>query len=148
MLTGVLPRSVLRHARLLSTACSVVAVDIHEPLTQVARRNVAANGLSQKVSVAARDAALLERGRDVRHQGCNFVVLDLFDAGLLGDRVVQLLAAARMNALQPAATVLPAAATLYCMGIEALTSDVRGFDFRAFNKYRRAHDARRRVLVS
>jgi len=117
-------------------ADSVVAAEIHEPLAQVARRNVAANGMSRTVSVAMRDIGLLERGRDVRHQGCNFVVMDLFDAGLLGDRVVQLLATARMNVLQTGATVVPAAATLYCMGVEAHTSDVRGFDFGKFNKYR------------
>ena len=114
----------------------MVAVDIHESLATVARRNVAANGLSQRVSVATRDVGLLERGREVRQLGCNFVVVDLFDAGLLGDHVAPLLAMASRNVLQPGATVVPAAATVYCMGVEALTSDVRGFDFAAFNKYR------------
>jgi hypothetical protein len=32
--------------------------------------------------------------------------------------------------------MVPAAATVYCMGIEAYTTEVRGFDFSAFNKYR------------
>lgn len=45
-------------------------------------QNVAANGLSEKVSVVHRDAALLERGRDVRRLGANIVVVDMFDAGL------------------------------------------------------------------
>jgi protein arginine N-methyltransferase 7 len=115
---------------------SVVAVDIHASLALVARRNVAANGLSHRVSVASRDVGLIERGREVRQLGCNMVVMDLFDAGLLGDHVGQLLAMASRSVLQPGATVVPAAATVYCMGIEALTSDVRGFDFKAFNKYR------------
>lgn len=43
---------------------------------------MAANGLSEKVSVVHRDAALLERGRDVRRLGANIVVVDMFDAGL------------------------------------------------------------------
>ena len=116
--------------------CSVVAVDIHEPLALLARRNIAANGLSQRISVACCDVGLVERGRDVRQQGCNFVVMDMFDAGLLGDRIGTLLAMASRNVLQPGATVVPAAATVYCVGIEALTSDVHGFDFSAFNKYR------------
>jgi protein arginine N-methyltransferase 7 len=115
---------------------SVVAVDIHASLALVARRNVAANGLSHRVSVTSRDVGLIERGREVRQLGCNMVVMDLFDAGLLGDHVGRLLAMASRSVLQPGATVVPAAATVYCMGIEALTSDVRGFDFKAFNKYR------------
>jgi len=114
----------------------VVAVDIHEPLALLARRNIAANGLSQRISVACRDVGLIERGCEVRQQGCNFVVMDMFDAGLLGDRIGALLGMASRNVLQPGATVVPAAATVYCIGIEALTSDVHGFDFSAFNKYR------------
>jgi protein arginine N-methyltransferase 7 len=120
-----------------SAACSVVAVDIHEPLALVARRNIAANGLSQRISVACRDVGLIERGNEVRQQGCNFVVMDMLDAGLLGDRVGTLLGMVGRNVLQPGATVVPAAATVYCVGIEALTSDVHGFDFSKFNQYRR-----------
>lgn len=117
-------------------ADSVVAVDIHEAVATVARRNVAANGLSHRVSVTTRDVGLLERGKEVRQLGCNMVVMDLFDASLLGDHVSQLLALAKSQVLQPSTTVVPAAATVYCMGIEAMTSCVRGFDFKAFNKYR------------
>ena len=57
-------------------------------------------------------------------------------AGLLGSNWLYLLDMAKKNVLQPNATVIPAAATLYCAGIEARTGDVAGFDFSAFNKYR------------
>ena len=43
---------------------------------------------------------------------------------------------ARRNILQKDAVTVPAAATIYCMGIEALTGDVAGFDMNAINKYR------------
>lgn len=56
--------------------------------------------------------------------------------GLLGNNWLYLLDMAKKNVLQPGATVIPAAATLYCMGIEARTGDVCGFDFSSFNKYR------------
>ena len=36
----------------------------------------------------------------------------------------------------PPVTQVPAAATMYCMGVEAYTSEVSGFDMSAFNKYR------------
>ena len=40
------------------------------------------NGLSDKVSVVHRDAALLERGREAPRTGVNLVVADMFDAGV------------------------------------------------------------------
>ena len=42
---------------------------------------LAANHLSEGVSVVHSDAALLERGREVRPLGVNIVLADLFDAG-------------------------------------------------------------------
>lgn len=42
---------------------------------------VAANGLSERVSVVHKDIALLERGREVRYLGCNLAIADLFNAG-------------------------------------------------------------------
>ena len=44
---------------------------------------VAANGVSDKVSVVHRDVGLLQRGKEVRRLGVNIVVADMFDAGKL-----------------------------------------------------------------
>lgn len=49
---------------------------------------------------------------------------------------------AKRNILQPNAAVIPAAATLYCMGIEALTAPVHGFSFASLDKYRQAATSR------
>ena len=59
-------------------------------------------------------------------------------AGLLGSNWLFLLDMAKKNVLQASATVIPAAATMYCMGIEARTEQIAGFDFSTFNKYRSA----------
>jgi protein arginine N-methyltransferase 7 len=56
--------------------------------------------------------------------------------GLLGNGWLFLLEMAKKKVLQASATVIPAAATLYCMGIEARTDKITGFDFSNFNKYR------------
>ena len=118
-------------------ASVAVACEWHGALAAVARRCVAANGLSSRVTVARADAAKLERGKlGVPPEGCNVVVLDLFDAGLTGEHATWMLDQARRNVLSPDAVVVPAAATMYCMGVEAYTSEVRGFDLSAFNKYR------------
>lgn len=117
-------------------AASVTACEIHTPLALLARRVAAANGFSKTINVVNMDAALLERMRDTPRGGCNLVVTDLFDAGLLAHRIVPLLAALRSRVLQPGAVCMPAAATVYCMGVEARTDRVAGFDFSAFNRYR------------
>jgi len=44
-------------------------------------QNVAANGLSERVSVVHRDIGLLQRGREVRALGANVAIADIFDAG-------------------------------------------------------------------
>ncbi len=59
----------------------VVAVEAHPALCQVARSNVAANGLSHLVTVVNADVASLQLGREVPHAGVNIVVFDLFDSG-------------------------------------------------------------------
>ena len=59
-------------------------------------------------------------------------------AGLLGSNWLFHLEMAKKKVLQASATVIPAAATLYCMGIEARTGLIAGFDLSSFNKYRSA----------
>lgn len=44
-------------------------------------QNIAANGLSKRVSVVQRDIGLLQRGREVRALGANVAIADMFDAG-------------------------------------------------------------------
>ena len=60
-------------------------------------------------------------------------------AGLLGSNWLYLLDMARKNVLQAGAPVIPAAATLYCCGIQARTTSVAGSDFSSFDKHRCAH---------
>ena len=117
-------------------ATTVVGCDLHASICDVARKAAAANGLAERVSVVHRDVGLLQRGREVRPLGVNIVVADLFDPGLLGDSFTYLLELARKRVVQPRATVVPSAATVYCCGIEALTGQVAGFDLSAFNTYR------------
>lgn len=121
-------------------ATSVVACDLHESLCDIARKAAAANGFSksssQNISVVHKDVALLQRGHEVRPLGVNIVIADMFDAGLTGDQFPYLLDLTRKKVVQPGATVVPAAATLYCMGIEALTTEVEGVKLSSFNAYR------------
>lgn len=119
-----------------SGAESVVACDTHPSLVTVARRNVAANGFGSRVTVLKKDATLLERGKHAPYEGVNLVTLDVFDAGLTGDQALFLLESVKRNVAASSCAVVPAAATIYCAGVEAYTSEVDGFDMSSFNKYR------------
>jgi protein arginine N-methyltransferase 7 len=59
----------------------VVACDLHDSLCDVATKAASANKLSSQISVVSRDAAMLQRGREVRPMGANLVVADMFDSG-------------------------------------------------------------------
>ena len=111
------------------------------------------------MAVVSADVADLQRGRHLSHAGANLAVFDLFDAGiklyflllqdyttyrrkslaipgLLGSNCLRLLEAARRRILRPGATVVPAAASVYCMGVEVLTRDRLGFDMSLLNRFR------------
>jgi len=117
-------------------ATSVVGCDIHEPLCDVARKAMAANGQTGRVSIVNRDVGLLQRGREVRPLGVNMVVADVFDGGLIGDGFLSLFEMAKRAVVQPGATVVPAAATVHCLGVEAVTGSVQGVDLSGLDKYR------------
>eukprot|EP00889_Picochlorum_renovo_P001970 jgi/Picre1/29000/NNA_004394.t1 len=117
-------------------ATSVVACDLHASLCDIARKTAAASGYSKKISVVHRDAALLQRGKEVRPLGTNVVIADMFDAGLLGNQFEYILSLTRRKVVQPGAKVIPQAATVYCMGIEAVTRPMEGVKLACFDRYR------------
>lgn len=59
--------------------------------------------------------------------------------GLVGDGWLYLLEMAKRNVVQAGAAVVPAAATLYCAGVELPPSSACGFDLTALDKYRSEH---------
>lgn len=118
-------------------AKTVVACDLHQSLCDVARKTAAAAGLlGKKITVVHKDAGLLQRGREVRPLGVNLIVADVFDSGLLGDQFSYILDLTKRKVVQAGATVIPAAATVYCMGVEIIKEEVEGVSVKSFNKYR------------
>eukprot|EP00210_Caulerpa_lentillifera_P006726 g6428.t1 len=115
---------------------SVVACDIHPASCDLARTATARNNLSSSVTVICEDIASLRRGQSVRHNGINFVVFELFDAGLLGYHILSLMECLQRHVLQHEATVVPYKAVVYCMGVELLTQNVQDFTFSSLDKFR------------
>lgn len=51
---------------------------------------------------------------------------------------------AKKNVIRPGAEVVPAAATVYCIGVEVLTASAGGHNMHPINRYR--HGKQRRGL--
>ena len=58
----------------------------------------------------------------------------------MGNNFLYLLDICKRKVLQPGCMVVPAGATLFCMGIEVLTPEAGGFNFSCLDKYRCAAD--------
>jgi protein arginine N-methyltransferase 7 len=82
------------------------------------------------------DVSELERVRHVPPSGANLAIFDLFDEVLLGSGCLTLLKRVHQQVLQPGAAVVPAGATVYCLGLEILTREVLGFDMTSLNQFR------------
>ncbi len=69
----------------LSASCmwtSFAAAAHGQDIESGVMQNVAANGLSDRVSVVHRDIGLLQRGREVLALGDNVAIADVFDSGM------------------------------------------------------------------
>lgn len=55
---------------------------------------------------------------------------------MIGNNFLGLLDLCKRKVLQPDCRIVPAAATMFCMGVEILTPNAAGFDFSALDKYR------------
>ncbi|GIL66923.1 hypothetical protein Vafri_20436 [Volvox africanus] len=69
-------------------ADTVVAAEVHPGLVSATRRSAAENGLGHKIVVVPGDVGELVRGQDLPYSGANLIIFDIFDAGLLGHRVL------------------------------------------------------------
>ena len=61
--------------------------------------------------------------------------VQVFDNGLLGEGVLHMLAAARQKLLTKDATLVPAAATVYCQPLQMRVGQVAGFDMQQANRW-------------
>jgi len=121
-------------------ATDVVAVELREALVLAARRNVARNGLNDRVTVVHSDVRKVVRGREGlwRHPA-DIVVMDVFDTALLGGDPSTFLHDLRDKGVVNEVTqIVPRAASLWAVGVECLTSDETGsgYDVSALDAFR------------
>ncbi|MCK6453006.1 MAG: tetratricopeptide repeat protein [Alphaproteobacteria bacterium] len=116
----------------------VTTCEANPALAAVAAEIVARNGCADRVSVVARKSTELEVGRDLPRPA-DLLVMEIFDAVLLGEGVLPSLADARARLLAPEARVLPQGARVYAAVVELPglrrvhpIRDVAGFDLSPF----------------
>ncbi len=126
----------------------VVSFEVLPDLAAMAREIVAANGLSERITIVDKFSFLGQVGVDLPRPA-DLLVCEIFDAGLIGEEVLRSIGHARRSLLAPGAAVLPRGARLYGQLIECerlvhrqRVGEVEGFDLSAFNRF-----APRRMLV-
>ena len=119
-------------------AARVTTCEVNPALAEVAAGIVAANGYADRVAVVARKSTELEVGRDLP-RAADLLVMEIFDAVLLGEGVLPSLTDARARLLAPGARILPQRARVYAAALElpALRRvypirQIAGFDLSAF----------------
>ncbi len=119
-------------------AARVTTCEANPALAAVAAEIVARNGYADRVSIVPRKSTELEVGRDLPRPA-DLLVMEIFDAVLLGEGVLPSLADARARLLAPDARVLPRGARVFAAAIEMPglrrvhpIRDVAGFDLSPF----------------
>jgi Flp pilus assembly protein TadD/precorrin-6B methylase 2 len=123
-------------------AARVTSCEANTVLAEVAQQVAAANGLADRVMVVGRRSMLLEVGRDLP-QPADVLILENFDAVLVGAGALPGLEDARKRLLKPGARVLPRRARLYAAAVEIPglrrvnpVRQIAGFDLAGFDVLR------------
>ena len=117
------------------TTCEAVGT-----IAEQAREIVARNGLASRVTVIGKRSQDLVIGQDIP-QRADVLVTETFSSGLIDEGVIPTIEHAHAHLLAPAATVIPAAASVmgYLAGGQMLSDmlsvgHVSGFDLSSFNE--------------
>ncbi len=120
----------------------VIACEMVKPLAEVAERIVASNGYADRITVVAKQSTQLEVGRELPAPA-SLLISEILDYRLIGEGVLPTLRHANANLVAPDAKVIPAAATVWGVVIEAprLRSiyplgEINGFDLSEFEQFR------------
>lgn len=132
----------------------VFAVELNPAIAEAAREVVAANGLSDRVSVLTGSSLALDAERDLGGP-VDAVLAEIFDSSLLGEGALPSFRHATAALLKPGGVVLPQAAVVQAMLVEIPSlraanplRQVQGFDLSAFDRFRNPAAARQLDLAA
>ncbi len=122
-------------------ARAVVSCEMLEPIAHIARRIIAANGLSARISIVPKQSSLLTLGGDLPSRA-DLLVTETVDCGLLGEGILPIIRHAREQLLREGARIIPAKARVYFSLLESsvihrinFTKEAAGFDVSLFNRF-------------
>lgn len=126
-------------------AREVVACESLPVMAQMARKIVEQNGMAQRIKVLAKPSQDLKLGQDLARPA-DLLVTEIFDAGLLGEKVIPTIMHARQHLLRPEARIIPRAAQVRARLVQSrelwlkdrVPDQVAGFDLSPFNQFSNA----------
>ena len=130
-------------------ADAVVGVELSPHMCRVADETLARNGCIQRMTVLNRDARHVyaadsdglrggkkpDGSSPEMAQKADILVFEVFDSGLIGEGALHVLHAAQTRLLVPDATLVPAAATVFCQLIEWRLVSVQDVFVEPLNQY-------------
>lgn len=122
-------------------ARAAVSCEMLEPVAHVARRIIAANGLSDRVSVVPKSSFDLRVGHDLPARA-DLLVTETIDCGLLGEGILPIIHHAVDHLLREGARIIPAGARVMFALLESpaihhnnFAFEAGDFDVRLFNRF-------------
>ena len=135
--TGILAMQAARAGARRVTTC-----EKELPIVEAAREIVERNGFGRKIHIVPKELEALRLGEDMPERA-DMLVSEIVDNGLLGERVIPLVAYARKHLLKPGAIILPGRASARGMLVDGepfinkyRLGDVSGFDLSPFERFR------------
>ena len=132
--TGLLAMMAARAGAKHVTACESVGA-----LAEIARKIVALNGLSDRITIVHKHSTDLIVGEDLP-QPADILITEIFDAALLNENILETAADARTRLLAPAHAIIPGSAKVFAVPIdcqaiatERHVSMAAGFNVEPFN---------------
>ncbi|WP_319244289.1 tetratricopeptide repeat protein [uncultured Propionivibrio sp.] len=121
-------------------ARTVVGCEAVPQIAEIAREVVAANGLSDTVSIVAKPSHAVQPGADLPERA-DALIHEIFSSELLSEHVLPAIEDAKARLLKPDAIIVPAAASVMCalvggplIGQYVSAGESFGFDLSAFNR--------------
>ncbi|WP_271439515.1 50S ribosomal protein L11 methyltransferase [Pontixanthobacter luteolus] len=120
-------------------AKSVVACEMNPMLAATAREIVAANGLSDQITIIGRNSAELDKDADLAG-GADLVISEIVSDDLIGEGMLPALEDVRTRLCRPGAVFLPEGADIRVSlceltGKRTPIGEVEGFDLSLFNRH-------------
>lgn len=120
-------------------AAHVYACEMEEAMASLAKKVIAQNGLSDKITVINKHSTQLLIGEDLPERA-DVMVTEIFDRALVGEGMLPTISHARSSLLKPNAKIIPQGASLKGAIVDSphfnrfhTVGEVNGFDLSAMN---------------